>query len=211
MLETLSIVLQEILLMKKAKNFTGAQHELNITAQKIIGLELKHIETFSESKIIELLKLEKDTAHIKLYVTGVLLKEEASLMHEQNLSGESAELYLKSLSLLLESYLIDLKPLSTDHIKYIEENLAFLKEDILPENISLKIFNFYEITGSYGKAEDILFELAEKDPAYYKFGLEFYERLLIKNDDDLNKGNLPKEEVEESLRLIKSKMTDSKN
>ncbi len=205
MIETLSIVLQKILLMKKTNNIDGAISEINLTAQKLIGLELKHFRTFSDSRIIEMMLLEKDTAPIKLYVTGVLLKEEASLSRMKKLDAESEDLNIKALSLLLESYLIDLKPVVQNHTSLIDEIIGFFKNDEIPGKIPGKIFLFYENLGLYGKAEDILFELAEVDSSYTKTGIDFYERLLKKSDEELAKGNLPRIEVEEALMIFKTK------
>jgi len=192
--------------MKQTKDFDGAAAELNVTAKKLIGLELKHIRTFTDGKIIELTRLEKDTAAVKLYVTGVLLKEDASIAFTLGLTDESADLYLKSVSLLLESYLQDSRPVHSDHGLLIEEIKKNLNDFNIPEKISHKLFLYYENTGQFGKAEDVLFELIEAYPAHINEGILFYERLLGKNDEELIKGNLPREEVSESISLLKNKL-----
>ena len=193
-------------MMKETQNYDAAAAELNSTAKKLVGLELKHLKTFPVSRIVELTMLEKDTASVKLYVTGVLLKEEASLLSIKGKHEESEDLYLKSFSLLLESYLLDKRPIYQDHTSLIDEFAAVYKGPAVPDFISEKIFSYYEYTGQFGKAEDTLFELIERNQSYIKDGILFYDRLLEKTDDDLSKGNLPREEVEEALSQLKAKL-----
>lgn len=206
MIETLSAALQKILLMKQTNNYDGASAELNVTAKKLIGLELEHIRTFTDDRIIELTLLEKDTAAVKLYVTGLLLKEDASIAYAGGSTDKSTDLYLKSASLLLEAYLQDNRPVYSDHAFLIEESANKLNGFNLPEVISQKLLVYYERTGQFGKAEDTLFELIEAYPAHINEGILFYERLLKKNDDELIKGNLPRKEVTESISLLKNKL-----
>ena len=58
----------------------------------------------------------------------------------------------------------------------------------------------------YNKAENILFDEIEKDKseANYKIGLDFYEELLSKNNEDLIENNFSKEEVLQGLIDLKT-------
>ncbi|MBE6052774.1 MAG: hypothetical protein E7212_02500 [Clostridium sartagoforme] len=57
----------------------------------------------------------------------------------------------------------------------------------------------------YNKAEDVLFEEIEKNKseANYKVGLDFYEILLSKKDEELIENNFSKEEVLQGLKDLK--------
>ena len=57
----------------------------------------------------------------------------------------------------------------------------------------------------YNKAEDILFEEMKKNKteAIYKVGLDFYEELLNKSDEDLKEHNFSKEEILQGLRDLR--------
>ena len=58
----------------------------------------------------------------------------------------------------------------------------------------------------YNKAEDVLFEEMEKNSseANYKVGLDFYETLLEKKEEELIENNFSKEEVLQGLKDLKS-------
>src|SRR5207245_11050876 len=61
--------------------------------------------------------------------------------------------------------------------------------------------SYYETRGMLDKAEDALFDwLDTSDPEAPNSGLAFYERLSAKNDQDLERGGLPRDEVEEGDR-----------
>ena len=57
----------------------------------------------------------------------------------------------------------------------------------------------------YNKAENVLFEEIEKNKseANYKVGIDFYEELLEKSDEDLIESNFSREEVLQGLKDLK--------
>jgi hypothetical protein len=54
------------------------------------------------------------------------------------------------------------------------------------------------------KAEDVLFDCLDKDDAAAP-GLAFYERLRTKSDEELERGGLPRTEVEEGRQELLSR------
>lgn len=65
---------------------------------------------------------------------------------------------------------------------------------------------YYELTKNYAKAEDVLFTLTETSEANNDIlskGIAFYERLIKKDQAELEKGNLPIDEVLEGLSNLK--------
>ena len=205
MIETLSMMLQKVLLMKESKNISGGYEEINKTSKELLGFELSLLQSLPDNKIIELFSLEKDTSAPRLYVLGVLFKEKASLDALGGKHDESDLLKLKSLAMLLESYLVGQKQVFKDHASLVQEILQSNGNDFLTLDTLDRLFQFYELTNQYGKAEDVLFEIIHEDPEYVTKGILFYERLLQKNDDELLLGNLPRPEVEEAYDDLKSR------
>lgn len=62
------------------------------------------------------------------------------------------------------------------------------------------------LEGKYDKAEDILFEEIEKNPCeeIADIGKEFYNKLLLKSDEELAKGNFSRIEVLQGLGDLQS-------
>jgi len=66
-----------------------------------------------------------------------------------------------------------------------------------------KVFRYYERMGRYDRAEDVLYEILEVKPEFSNEGVQFYERLLKRSDEELVKGNLPRDEVLEGMQEMK--------
>lgn len=68
------------------------------------------------------------------------------------------------------------------------------------------IFNKLFHEGNYNKAEDLIFYELEKNnsPEVYEVAIKFYNSLLEKSDEDLNKNNFPRKEIYRGLDDIKN-------
>ncbi len=86
-----------------------------------------------------------------------------------------------------------------------EEILARLDAYELPVKTKRQVMEYYEKTGRYARAEDLLFELVETEPAnaeLFTQGLAFYARLQQKSDAELVAGNFSRAEVEEGMEQL---------
>ncbi|MEW9094644.1 MAG: DUF6483 family protein [Clostridiaceae bacterium] len=72
------------------------------------------------------------------------------------------------------------------------------------------IFNKLFHEGNYNKAEDLIFNELENNnsPEVYEIAMEFYNSLLKKSDEELNKSNFPRKEVYRRLEDIKKFKVD---
>jgi hypothetical protein len=80
-----------------------------------------------------------------------------------------------------------------------------LENQGLPGPTLFLLMQHYERTSQFAKAEDAFFELLESDPSnldLINFGITFYERLQRRSDRELQEGNLPRAEVDASLRAL---------
>jgi hypothetical protein len=60
---------------------------------------------------------------------------------------------------------------------------------------------YFELTGKYSQAENVLFDLVELNPvAARNEGIKFYERLQILSDEKLEAGNYSREEISQGQR-----------
>ncbi|MGA7160728.1 MAG: DUF6483 family protein [Bacteroidota bacterium] len=74
-----------------------------------------------------------------------------------------------------------------------------LKGADIPVHLNKKLFHFYESTGEYAKAEDVLFEIIRKEPSFSENAIRYYERLKEKSDEELSRGNISRKEIEKGL------------
>lgn len=136
---------------------------------------------------------------------ATMLKAEGQIYEDQGNTNESYYRYLKSLHLFLTA--LQYEPIE-DHAQFsteIRELLAKLEDYELSDNLKQQLFRYYEYSGQYAKAEDILFELLEIHPANQQIraqGIAFYERLLAKSDADLLAGQFSRSEVHEGIAQL---------
>jgi hypothetical protein len=108
-------------------------------------------------------------------------------------------------AIYLEVLLTDGDTILKDNIPEIDSLLAKFTDYDLSYPIKFRLYLYYEKTGKYAKAEDVLYELLEDEeagPGIVKEGIDFYQRLLAKSDPELTAGQLPRDEVEEGLAKL---------
>lgn len=73
------------------------------------------------------------------------------------------------------------------------------------KDVALIILRRLVHEGEYNRGEDILFEELEKDSSIdmYKVGVEFYDLLDEKSDEELSSGGFSRSEIEQGRRDIK--------
>lgn len=205
MISLLAQSLARVLLHKKAYEYPQAKREIDSAYKSLFGVSSEFVHQFSDTQVIELFGKDIETAGVKHYILGVLLKEEAEILQAEEKEQESLLWYGKSLSLLLAAYNDLGTPIEPEHPAKIEEVVRQLRGVEIPTHVKEKLFAFYDFLGKYDKAENVLFELVESDVQYVVCGLSFYERLLKKPEADLREGGLPRKEVSEGLESLKEK------
>lgn len=93
------------------------------------------------------------------------------------------------------------------------DDIDTISIEAMDEKDILKIvLNRLVVECKYDKAENILFEQMEKTPSRYilNIGIEFYNKLLVKSDEELLKGNFSKEEILQGLNDLKSIIVENK-
>ncbi|HEX2961317.1 MAG TPA: DUF6483 family protein [Ignavibacteriales bacterium] len=205
LIEQLTQVLSKILFSKGAKNLDEAKELIRQAYPNMLGLDPDLIRSMSDVEIINFLKITGSTQYERCLMIAELLKEEAAI--DEMIHGEGNEesvlVYFDSLSLFLEA-LINKDELMTDRfVKDTESVLERVSGFQIPPEIAEKLIRYYEIQGRFADAEDVLFELTETgEPGYLQKAEKFYLRLMEKPEEELRKGNLPKEEVLEGLNRI---------
>jgi len=206
MIETLARALAKLIFLKDAKNYPEALKELNSVTKKLLGIDRTFINNLSNEQLFNIIDPDKKLIAPKSYLLGVVLKEESEIYELQGDEDTSVKLYQRSLYMFLTGIEFSNKIIEEDHLKKIETIIDKLKDYEIPQDLQVKLFRFYEFTRKYDKAEDMLYELIEKDSKFTSEGIQFYERLLDKSEEELIKGNLPNAEVEEGLINLKEKL-----
>jgi tetratricopeptide (TPR) repeat protein len=206
MIEQLAIVLKKILHLKQEGKIDEAETEISNIGKTLLGLDIDFLNKFNTAGIIDFLTRSNSFDTGKCIIIAELLKEKGELHDIRKELNESYQCYQKSLDLYLEVLNKFTEYRQNDFFKKITFLTDKLIEYEMPARLQYKLMQYYEMIGDYAEAENILFHLIDNGGIeIVKEGLQFYNRLLAKTDDELKKGNLPRNEIEEGLLALKKK------
>jgi hypothetical protein len=197
--------LAQVLYHRQIKDYTTARNLIDEQCKQVLGVGIGFIRSIPEETLLSMLTSFGTLNTEKCWLLALLLKAEGDIYQDQGNSVESYFSYLKSLDLILEVLLLDTSVSGTDFIPEFEGLLYKLSEYELPDKTKLMLFRYYDQTGKYSKAEDMLVEMLEAgDPGgdMHARGIAFYQRLQRKSDAALRAGNFSREEVEEGLARL---------
>jgi hypothetical protein len=200
MIKQLAYALASVLRLMKSKMYDEALEEVQVASKQMLGMDLRMLTTLSDAELIRLLSLGDRFDLGRCVVIAELLRVVGDI---RNLQTDKAGRYhcsVTSLSLFLELSYHESGTLPCEYLEHVDGLLQKLSSVKLPLALLEKTFHYYEVVGRYDKAEDILFEVVEEDVSFVDQGMKFYGRLLQKSDEELRQGNLPREEVESSMR-----------
>lgn len=193
---------------KKGRQFEDALLIVDRTEQQLLGLNSMVINQLAEGSLFEILGLDSPLGASKCLALAYLLKEEGDIFAARGDEAESYRRYIKALNIYFE--VLQVKGVAELRDQFPEVNAVIDKVQgyDLPADTQYGLFRYYEVTGSYGKAEDILFDLMDADPDDKDLiddGIAFFRRLREESDGQLIAGNLPRREVEAGLRELEEK------
>ncbi|KLU64197.1 hypothetical protein DEAC_c38300 [Desulfosporosinus acididurans] len=190
--------------LKAEKNTEESQEVLNDTLKYFTDLDIKVIEALPYDILIH--KISGNTINSEKHLMlSELLIQQADIYELKGETLRAKNLYIKSLNMMLNVLMEQKDPISESNNK-VDELLEKIGWHNLPKESKLLLFQYYELIQNYGKAEDVLFNLLktdEQNDAVLRQGMAFYKRLSQKDPVELQKGNLPMDEVFEGLETLK--------
>ena len=200
LVEQLVQALAKIDILKEQQNYSQALDVIRETGKLLVGVDLSMLNFISDSDLLTLFKAGDPLNAGRFIVLAGLLYEEGDINLILEKNNESFRCYLKSLVLYCEA--IKFKEIlnQQDYFDKIETIVQKLSGYDLTWNAKSSLIIYYEATGKYSGAEDLIFELAEAgDEQILSSGISFYQRLLLKTDEEIEKGNLTREEIENAI------------
>jgi hypothetical protein len=196
-------VLLQIAGFRQANQYLQAQQAIDQSLEQLLGLRADLLKQLDDEVIFRILTLQDRLDIERVVVVAELFKAEGDILADQNRVAESKQSYLRALSFYLEAGLNDqiISPPSTlvDQVEWLVSQAALIP---LPDDIQWSLFNYYEHSADYTKAEAVLVELASRPGLYTDLQpelLAFYQRLLALPPADLARIQLNLEQVQEKL------------
>lgn len=210
LIEQFGLFLRKILFHVENKEYDQALNDIDKTYKELLGVDSTLLNNMSGEQIGSYLQVAGSTQYEKSIVIAELLKIEAEIEEGQyGLNNYALDKYLSAFYLLTEAFDKREELRMERFLKDTDQIISKAEDYFDSGELKYRLFRFYELRGSYAKAEDTLFELVEENyPDILSKGQAFYQRLLKKSDDELQKGNLPRDEVQESLLTIENKLSE---
>jgi hypothetical protein len=202
-IEQLATFLWSILFNKKIRNYEYALGEIEKAYNGLLHIDGDRIKNLELDDIIKNNTNGNGLNIDNIEIIATLLFEEADILEQLNgINIISGTYYQKSFALFYQIYQ---KTKTKKHIKNIEEIIVKINNYIVTDETKYNLFRYCEENKLFGKAEDYLYDLIEnKYTNIIKEGKEFYLRLLENEDDILEKGNLPRNEIIDGINYLEN-------
>lgn len=209
-IEEIANFLKDINRLLNDEKIEDAETYTDEVMQKFLGLSADTIKILPYEQLISFMRMDREIGNEKCIVLGVLLTKKGDIAELKNDFDESYNYYLKALNILTEVFDKDEDERLKEHFSKIDYLIDKLQKYEFSNELNDKIIKYYEFSGKYDKAEDMIYDsLGENnwDKTLIIEGINFYERLLNKKENELVKGNLPIDEVKQGLAILKEKLT----
>ena len=207
MIHQLAQVIGKVLKLNEVKQYTEALEEVQRSSKQLLGMDLQLLTSLSDTEFIRFFSLGERFDVEKCVVTAKLLQLTGEIQERQADEQGSYNSYTTSLSLLLELLFRESETLPKEYFDEIDALIGKLSSYELSSGLLQKLFRFYGIVRKYDIAENVLYTLVERDLGFGKEGVKFYERLQTKSDEELERGNLPRDEIEAGLAELLKKIS----
>ncbi len=209
LVEQLAKTLGAVLTFKKAKRYDEAELAIAEAAKNLVGLDVETLLAIPVDQILTLFSPGGSLDAGKCIVVAELLYEHGEIKSLQGQEETAYHARIRAFSLLLEvsgRESLDRIPDAGRYLRRIEALTEALSAYPPVPAVQKKLVFHYERQGDFADAEDVLFELVDVGHEDVIVpGIELYQRLLAKSDDELAKGKLPREEVEDGLAQLRSR------
>lgn len=199
MIEDMTGMIAKVFVLKQERKTTEALWEVDELMNRHFRLNSRLMNSLSVEDIIEMFRLGGAVEADKLHGMARLLYEEGGIHLAAGNRTEALPRLMKSLHLYLYAALNGADRDILNLPDEIGECLAAVENYRLPPKTERLLMRYMESAGAYGKAEDSLYRLREQGEYVSVEGEELYRRLLEKDPGELERGNLPLEEVRQGL------------
>lgn len=183
----------------QAGDLKGALLTLHAMQRRVVGLDSDLVARLSSTDLLLLLGPGGLPDLEKTVQCAELLRAEFELLSAQGrgdpaLADKALELYL---------YALEAEPGFVPDYRGALEGLAQAPGGALTPATQARLVELYAQAGAFADAENWLYRWQERDPEAAQARAEaFYRELLTLEDDALERGGLPRNEVEEGLATL---------
>lgn len=198
-------VLVKILGYKQSGKYQEAIQHIDQGLEMLLGMRADLIKRLDDVSLMEALTIQETLDTDRLLIVADLFKEEGDILVKQDLPGEAYLTRLRALNMYLEVVLNNGPENLPAPDDKIDELLTLLKRYDLPPETLYTLFAYYAQNGRFALAEETIHSLASVTGSGAEIKqeiLEFYQNLLSKPDEDLIKGGLSRDKINDRLKEL---------
>jgi hypothetical protein len=212
MLEQLAHEIARIVFMRDTGRYDEAYKQIDDSCRQFFGLDAPTVRMLGSQALVQMLAPNGGRELEKCVVAADLLRELGALYIARELYDDGYDCLVRAMDLYLHACTNPETFASLDMGFRFDATFGLLGEWELPDDLNYRLIDLHNEQGSYAAAEDLLFEMIDRDAeGGVERGIAFYRSLLEKPDDELLRGRLPREEVEESLAELLKRLTSDSN
>lgn len=201
MVAEMAQVLARVISLKSRQEYEQALREINAALRELRDGNADAPHELSLADWIALCRKHEQAASGLMIAVADLLKEQGDVLAAQDKPDGGARSRALALGLFLEALLNGETFVTVELLAKVEDLFARVRETLSDPEVWRRLAGYYEARGRFGQAEDAFFAwLAVGDPAAVREGLAFYDRLTGLNDEALERGDLPRTELEQGRR-----------
>lgn len=204
-IEMLAALVHRLLQLREAGDEQGAIEEIETSYHDLFGLDPRLIGLLPAELLLDKVKSGEFVDATKGITLAILLREDAVNYQTQGNPLEHYQRLLRSLQVYLASVHDQEIAPEMGSLYDVNSVLDDMSDYILPAELQYALFQYFEDSAQYSRAEDVLHELlesSEERQALLEEGAAFYEWLLTLSDEELEQGNLPRTEVQDGLAQL---------
>lgn len=157
------------------------------------------IRSLTPEAVVEMLSHSGGPNLDQIAIAAMLLHEEGELAADQHNDDVANQRFAKALHLWL---VVDATRMEDEPRRRIQRILDMMHVKYAEDTTKQLLLQYYIDRGQYAEAENTLYWIS-LDPAneeLARLGMEFYQALMTKSDEELEAGFLPRSEVRDGLR-----------
>src|SRR3954463_2494130 len=204
LVQELSGVLMRVFSLKARQEYAAALREIDEALERYLDLAPNTAVPEKLDHVLHLCGREEGPISEKVILLADVFYQQGEILTLHEGPDPARRSFLLALGLYLESARHGF--VSLDLLQKVDALIQRMADAPLPVPVLRRLMAYLEDRGLYATAEDTLYEWIDQDESNaLPEGTAFYERLLKKSDDDLDRGNLPRAEVEEGRNSLESR------
>lgn len=196
--------LLEIIGLKKKGDLDNALNLIDFSLERLTGMRSNLIKHLEDERLFYVLTRSEQLDTQRLELVADLFREEGDVLAAKNRLDESRDDYARALRYYLETFFNLPEEEWARLQEKIEALVTFLGEDRLDPSAAWPLAGFYEETGAWGRAKDLLERLAAQPDLRESVLPElcaFYRRLLDQPPEQLAGQGLDRARIQQQLSL----------